>query len=187
MYLQDLFPALKIRKFNGYTSVKTSRSCQRRIKRFRSVGCCQDDDTVISFKTIHLCQKLVQGLLSFIIAAHTSITLLANGINLINKHDTGRLFLGLIKQIPYLGCSHTDKHLNKLRTGNREKWNACFSCYCLGKHGLTGSGRAYKQDTLGHGGSDLLILLRIMKIFYNLCQIFLGFILSCHIMELNSL
>ena len=64
-------------------------------------------------------------------AAHTGSTASCHGINLINKNNTGGIFLCFLKQIPYTGSTHAHKHFHKVRTGNTEKGNARFSCLGL--------------------------------------------------------
>ena len=120
MDLQDFLTPLKIRKLNRDPSVKTSRTKKCRVKGIRSVGSCQDHNTLGTVKTIHLCQKLVQCLFTLIVsAAHSgAVTFLADGIDLINKYNTWCFLLGLFKKITYLGSTHTNKHLHKFRTGN---------------------------------------------------------------------
>ena len=54
MYLEDCLTAFQVRQFHRYTPVKTSRSGQCWIKGFRTVRCRQNDNTIISFKSIHL-------------------------------------------------------------------------------------------------------------------------------------
>ena len=74
----------------------------------------QDDDAGIALKAVHLGQQLVQGLLPLVVAAHTAaVTLLTDGINLVDENDTGSLLIGLLKQIPDLGHAHTHKHLDE--------------------------------------------------------------------------
>ena len=68
MNLKDIFSAFKIRKLYRNSSVKTSGSCKSRIKRFRSVGSSKNHNTVVTFKSVHLCKELIESLLSFIIA-----------------------------------------------------------------------------------------------------------------------
>ena len=46
------------------------------------------------------------------------------------------------------------------------------------QHGLAGAWRAYQQDALGHRGTDLPVLVRVMEIIHNFSQILLGLILS---------
>ena len=116
MDFQDFLTPLQIRKFHRDTPVKTSRTEQRRIQGIRTVGCRQDHNTFGAVKSIHLGQKLVQCLLTLIVAADVAVTLLSNGINLINKYDTGCFFISLLKQITYFGSTHTNEHLHKFRS-----------------------------------------------------------------------
>ena len=64
----------------------------------------------------------------FIVATHTgTVSLLTNGIDLINKYDTWCFFICLFEQITDLGSSHADKHFHKFRTGNGEKRYFCLT------------------------------------------------------------
>ena len=188
MYLKDILTPLKIRKLHRNSPVETSGPCQRRVQRFRTVGCCQNDDAVVSFKAVHLRKQLIQCLLPLIVSAVIAAAgaFSADRINFINKNNTGSLFLCLLEQITHLGSAHSDKHLYKLRAGHGEKRHIRFACNCLCQHGFTGSGRAYKKHTLRHLRTDLLILRRILQIGNNLLKIFLGFLLACHIRKLDS-
>ena len=121
MDFQDLLPAFQIRQFHRHPPVKTPRPCERRIQRFRTVGGCQDDDSVVRLESVHLCQQLVQRLLPFVIAAHPAVTLLADGVDLIDKHDAGGFLLGLPEQIPDFRGAHADEHFHEFRTGHGEE------------------------------------------------------------------
>ena len=46
---------------------------------------------------------------------------------------------------------------------------------------FSGSGRAYEEEPFRHGGSHGCVFLWVMKVIYNLCKVFLGFILSGNI------
>ena len=62
----------------------------------RSVGGGKHNDTSVALKAIHLGQQLVDGLLTLVIAtSHSSTTLAANRINLIDEDNARRLLLGL--------------------------------------------------------------------------------------------
>ena len=185
---EDILTAFQVGQLNGHAPVESSRPGQGRIQGFRPVGGCQDHNAQILFKAVHLRQQLVQGLLSFIIAAEIAgVTLFADGVDLINKYDTGRFLLGLAEEVPYLGGTHTDEHLNEFRAGHGEERHIGFTGHGLGQHGLAGSGRAHQQNALGHGGADFLIFAGIMQIFYDLLQVFLGFLFSGHVRETDSL
>ena len=117
MNLKNFLTTLQIGKFYRNTSVKSSRTKQCRIKRIRTIGCCQNHNTLRTVKAIHLCKKLIQGLLTLIIPAGeaSAVTLLSDSINFVNKYDTGCFLISLLKQIPNLGSSHTNKHFYKFR------------------------------------------------------------------------
>ncbi len=57
-----------------------------------------------------------------------SCTAFTNSIYLIYKDYTRSIFFCLLKQVTNPSSSNTNKHLNKTRTRNREKWNICFAC-----------------------------------------------------------
>ena len=98
MDFQNCLTAFQIRQLYRNPAVKTSRTKQRRIEGFRTVGRRQNDNTLLTVKTIHLSQKLVQRLLALVIAAHAgAVTLLTNRIDLVDKYDTRRFFIGLFK------------------------------------------------------------------------------------------
>ena len=117
MYFQDLDSSFQIRTVNDHSSVKTSRSQKCRVKNLRTVGRCQDQKSLGSVKTIHLGKKLIQSLLTLIIAAAIMrITALTDCIDLIDKDDTRCVLLRFFKQVTDTGSTHADKHLHKLRT-----------------------------------------------------------------------
>ena len=68
MHFQDFFPSFQIRKLYGDPPVKPARTQKRGIKAVRTVSSRQDNDSLRRVKSIHLCQKLIQGLLTFIIS-----------------------------------------------------------------------------------------------------------------------
>ena len=180
---QDVLSAFEIRQFYRNSPVKAARTQQCRIQGFRTVGRGQQNDPVVFFKAIHFGQQLVQRLLPFIVAHDSAVTLLSDGVDLVDKDDAWSLFLGLLEKVAHFRSTHTDKHFYKLRAGHGEKRHVGFPCYRLCKHGLTGSRRAYQQYALRHGSSDLSVLARIVKIFHDLCEIFLGLIFSCHVVK----
>jgi hypothetical protein len=60
------------------------------------VSSSQHDDTSVALEAIHLCKKLVDGLLPLVVStAHAGTTLASDSINLINEDDAGGLCLGL--------------------------------------------------------------------------------------------
>ena len=180
--LQDLFTTLQVRQFHRYSAIKATGAGQRRIQGIRAVGGSKYDDPVVALETVHLGEQLVQGLLPFVVAPQiAAVALLTDGVDLINKHDAGCLFFCLLEQVPDLGGTHAHEHLHKLRAGDGEKGHVGFACHCFGKHGLAGARRAYQQNALGHGGTDLLILAGVVEVVDDLLQVFLCLVLACYI------
>ena len=192
MHLQNLFSSLNIRRayshlpVHRHAAVKTSGTQQGWIQRFGTVGGGQNNHTVISLKSVHFRQQLVQRLFSFVVSSDLSVPFLTNRINLVNEHDTGRFLLGLLKQVTNLGRTHTDKHLYEFGTGDGEKRDVRFSGNRLGQHRFTCSGRAHQKNPFRHGCADLLIFLRIVQIVHDFRQVLLRLILTCHVAEADS-
>ena len=187
MYFKDCLTSLKIRQFHRNTTVKTSRTGKCRVKGFRTVGRCQNDNTIVSFKSIHLRKQLVQCLLTFIISTcHLAITFLSDSINFINKYDTRCFFLCLFKEITDFGSTHTYKHLDKFRSGHGKERNIGFPGYCFCQHSFTGTWRAYEQHSFRHRSANFGVFFRIMQIIHNFLQIFFCFFFTGNITEANT-
>ena len=183
MDTENLLSAIQIGQFHGNPAVKAAGTSQCRVKGLRTVGSCQDHNTGVTLEAIHFRQQLVQSLLPLIVSAHTAagISFLTDGIDLIDEHDTGCLFLGLLKEVTNLGCTHAHEHLHKFRAGDGEERHICFTGHGLSQHGLAGTGRAYKQHTLGHSCTDFLVLAGVMEIIHDFRQTFLGLVNAFHI------
>ncbi len=71
---------------------------------------------------------LVDRLLTLVVAStHAGTALAADGINLVDEDDAGRLGLGLLEQVPDAGRADTDKELDELRRGAREEGRASLA------------------------------------------------------------
>ena len=184
MYLEDCLSALQIRQLHGNSSVESTGTQQCLIQCFGSVRCRQNNNTLSAVKAVHLRQQLVQCLLPLIVAAHAvAVTLFPDGINFINKYDTGCFFVCLLKKVAHLCRAHADKHFHKFRAGNGEEGNLCLTCNRLRQQCFPCSGRAYEQCALWHGCADFRIFLGIMQKIHNFAQCVLRFILPCNVLK----
>ena len=167
--LQNFLPALQVGQLHRHPAVKPARTGQSGVQGFRAVGRGQNNDAGVALKAVHLRQELVQRLFPLIVAAHfAGVALLADGVDLVNKYDAGGFFLGLLKEVPHLGGSHTHEHLHKLRAGHGKEGDVGFARHSLCQHGLAGARRAYQQNALGHGRADLFVLVRVVEIVHDL-------------------
>ena len=113
MYFQNLHTAFQIRFVHDNPPVETSRTQKRRIQDLRTVRCRQDQETFVCIKSVHLRKELIERLFSLIISAERRITGLSDGVDLIDKHNTRGLLLGLFEQVADTGSSDTNIHLYK--------------------------------------------------------------------------
>src|SRR5437879_11288938 len=98
MDLQDGQPALDVGPVEDYLAVEASGPQQRRIEHVRPVGGSDDDDVGVGVEAVHLDQDLVEGLLALVVAAtQAGAALAANGVDLVDEYDAGRVALGLIE------------------------------------------------------------------------------------------
>ncbi len=89
--LQNLLPAPDIRQAHIDLPVEPAGPQQGRVQHIGPVGRRQDHHALVGGKSVHLHQKLVQGLLPLVMAAAQSGTpLAAHGVDLVNKHNGGR-------------------------------------------------------------------------------------------------
>ena len=109
--------------------------------------------------------------------AHSSSPASCHCVNLINKHNTGGIFLCLFKEIPDTGSPHAHKHLYKIRAGNTKKRHACLPGNSLGKQCLTCSRRAHQQNSFGDSGPQFCVFSGRTQKIYQLLK-FLFFFLK---------
>ena len=124
---------------------------------------------------------------ALIISHRAAIALLANCIDFIDKDDARRFLLGLFKKVTHLRCPHAHKHLDEFRSCNRKERHLCLACHCLGQHCLACPRRPDEQDAFWHCCTNSRILIRIVQIIHDFRKIFLRFILSGNIFEMNTI
>ena len=187
MHLENFLAPLEVGQLHRHPPVKPSRPGESGVEGLGAVGGGEDDDAAVALKAVHLREQLVEGLLPLVVAAQLTVALLTDGVDLVDKHDARCLLLGLLEEIAHLGRTHAHEHLHKFRAGDGKEGHVGLACHCLGQHGLAGSGRPHQQHALGHGGADLPVFSRVVEIFHDLGQVFLGLILAGHVAEMDAL
>ena len=187
MYPQNRFPPLKVGQLHRYPAVKPAGTGQCGVEGFGAVGGGENDDAGVTFKAVHFREQLVQRLLPLVVAAHDArVPLLADGVNLVNKHDAGGFFLRLLEQVAHLARAHAHEHLHKFGAADGEERDIRLTGDGLCQHGLAGARRAYQQNALGHGRTDLPVLVRIVEIVHDLLQAFLRLVHALHVVKFDA-
>ena len=130
---------------------------------------------------------MASRLLSFVVAADVAaVSLLADGVDLVDEHDAGGLLLRLLEQVAHLGRAHADEHLYEFGTAHGEERHVRLARDRLGQHGLAGARRTDEQHALGHGSADLTVFGRIAQVIHDLLQIVFGFVHALHVGEVDA-
>ncbi len=177
MHFQNLLTANDVRQAHHHLAIEPARAQQRRVQHVRTVGGGNDDNAFIAFEAVHFHQQLVEGLLTLVVTtAHTSTTVTANRIDLINEDNARALFFRLLEHVANTGGTHAHKHFHKVGAGDREERHLGLARDGLGKQGFTGTGRAHHQYALRDATTKALELARIPEEIHQLFHVFLGFV-----------
>ena len=114
-------------------------------------------------------------------AAQPCATLTTNRINLVDKDNAGRLFLGLLEHVPYARSTHTNKHLHEIGSGNTEERNLGLARDGTGQKGFTGAGITHHQYAAGDAAPKLLKLGGITQEIDQFRHLFFGFLAAGNI------
>ena len=115
VHFQNFTAALQVRSIHHDLPVKPTRSKQGRVQHIRPVGRGNQNDAFCRIKPIHLNQQLVEGLLAFVMsAAQSRPAQPPDGIDFVDKDDTGRVFFTLLEEIPNTGCPDADEHFHEI-------------------------------------------------------------------------
>ena len=184
--LQDCFTATNVWAVYVDLSIETTWAQKRWVQNVCAVGCSHNDDVCACVETVHLNQKLVQRLFSFVVTATKACTTLTtNGVDFVNKDDTRHVFLCLLEQISNTACAYADKHFHKVGTTHGEEWYASLTGNCLCEQCFTSSWRAYKKYTLGDTRAHIYKALWILQKVYNFSQFFLFFFGTGNVSKAN--
>src|SRR4051794_41590292 len=96
-------------------------------------------------------------------------------VDFIDEDDARRVLLTLFEQIADAAGANADEHLDKVRTGNREKRSIRFAGDRTGQQSLTGSRRSNQQNALRNASAQFLKLLRLAAELPDAGELFLGF------------
>src|SRR5262249_12919762 len=89
----------------------------------------------------------------------------------------------LLEEITDTAGADADKHLDEVRTGNREERDVRFASDSASEQGLTGSWRSNQQYALRNAAAEFLKFLRIFQEFDDFLKLFFGFISTGHVLE----
>ncbi len=177
VHQEDLLAAADVGQADHHLAVEAAGAQQRRVEHVGAVGGGDHDDAGVGLEAVHLDQQLVQCLLALVVAAAEAGTALAaDGINLVDEDDAGRILLRLFEHVAHACGAHADEHLDEVGAGDAEERHLGFAGDRTGKQRLAGPGRADHQHTTRDAAAEFLELGRILEEFDQLGDIFLGLV-----------
>ncbi len=164
--------ALEVGRVDGDLAVEAARAQQRRVEDVGPVGGGDQDDVRLDVEAVHLDQQLVQRLLALVVAAaHAGAAVAADGVDLVDEDDRGRVLLGLLEQVAHPAGADADEHLHEVGAGDREERHPGLAGDRAGQQRLAGAGRAVEQHALGDLGADGLELGRLREELLDLLEL----------------
>ncbi len=108
---------------------------------------------------------------------------LAEGIELIDEDDAGRLLLRLLEHIADSGRPDADEHFDEVGTAEAEEGHPRFAGDGFGKERFARSRRADEKHPLGDAATEHLVFLGRLEEFDNLAKLVDGFLDAGNILE----
>ena len=182
--LEDGNAALEVGPVHDDAAVETAGPQQGLVQDLWPVGGPDDQDALRGLEAVHLGQELVEGLLPLLVAAPVAgVAAAADGVDLIDKDNAGRVLVGLLEEVAHTGGAHTDIELYEIRAGQGKEGDVGLARDRLGQQGLAGSGRSHQQGALGQLGADLDIAAGVVEEVDDFDQGLLGLVLTRDILE----
>ncbi len=172
MHLEDPLTALEVGRVHADLPVEATGAQQRGVEDVGTVGRRDHDDVRVRVEAVHLDEHLVQRLLALVVAAaETRTAVPADGVDLVDEDDRGRVLLRLREQVAHARGADTDEHLDEVGSGDRVEGSARLAGDRTREQRLTGSGRAVQQHALRDARADRLELARVLQELLDLVEL----------------
>jgi hypothetical protein len=185
---QDAFAALDVGTVDDDAAVEAAGPQQRRIEHVGPVGGRDEDDALVRLEAVHLDEQLVERLLALVVpAAEPGAAMAADGVDLVDEDDAGRVLLALLEQVAHARGADADEHLDEVGAADREERHVGLAGHGAGQQGLAGARRAHQQHALRDAAAQLLELLRLLQELDDLLELVLRLVHAGDVLERDLL
>src|SRR5436309_3645156 len=161
---QDALATLDVGPRYDHAAVEAAGAQQRRVEHVGPVGGRDQDHALVRLEAVHLDEQLVECLLALVVAAaEAGAAMAADGVDLIDEDDAGRVLLSLLEEIAHAGRTHADEHLHEVGARDGEERNPRLARDGAREQGLARAGGAHQEHALGDASAELGELLRILE------------------------
>ena len=187
VHAQDLLAAEHVGVRHDDLAVEAAGTQQRGIEHVGPVGGGDDDDALVGLEAVHLDEQLVQRLLALVVAAaEAGAAMAADGVDLVDEDDAGRVLLGLVEHVAHAAGADADEHLDEVRARDREERHVGFAGDGARDQRLAGAGRADQQAAARNAAAEPLELLRVAQELDDLLQVDLGLVDAGDVLERDA-
>ena len=182
--MQDLLAADDVRVRHHDLAVETAGTQQSGIEHVGTVGGGDQDDAFIGLEAVHLDQQLVERLLALVVAAaEAGAAMAADGVDLVDEDDAGRVLLRLLEHVAHAGGADADEHLDEVGAGDGEERHVGLAGDGAREQRLAGAGRADQQRAARDAAAEPLEFLRVAQELDDLLQVVLGLVDAGDVLE----
>ena len=184
MDLEDLLAADHVRIGHDHLAVEAAGAQQRRVEHVGPVGGGDQDDAFVRLEPVHLDQQLIERLLALVVAAaEAGAAVAADGIDLVDEDDAGRVLLGLLEHVAHARGADADEHLDEVGARNGEERHVRFARDRARKQRLAGAGRTDQQHAARDAPAEPLEFSGIAQELDDLLQVLLGLVDAGDVLE----
>ena len=170
--LQDLLAAADVGVRHHDLAVEAAGAQQRRIEHVGPVGGGDQDDALVGLEAVHLDQQLVERLLALVVAAaEAGAAMAADGVDLVDEDDAGRVLLGLLEHVAHAGGADADEHLDEVGARDGEERHVGLAGDGAREQRLAGARRADQQRAARNAAAEPLEFLRVAQELDDLLQV----------------
>ena len=114
--------------------IESPRSEESRVEHIRPIGGCHQNDTLRRVESVHFDQQLIERLLTFIVpTAEPRTSRPSDGVDLIDKNDTGCMLLCVFEQGANARGPNPHEHFDEIRPTDTEERDARLAGNRLGQ------------------------------------------------------
>src|ERR1700691_4168750 len=184
MHLENLLAADHVGIGHDHLAIEPPGAQQRRIEHVGPVGGGDQDNAFIGLEAVHLDQQLVEGLLALVVAAaEAGAAVTADGVDLVDEDDAGRVLLALLEHVAHARGADADEHLDEVGAGNGEERHVGLAGDGARQQRLAGAGRTAQQHALRNLAAEALEFLRVLEVLDDLLELVLGLVDAGDVVE----
>ncbi len=189
VHAEDLLALLHVGQPHLDLAVEAPGAHQRLVEDVGTVGRRQHDHSLVGLESVHLGEQLVERIFAFVVARESGIlaACAADGVDLVDEEDAGRLLLGLLEKVAHARGAHAHEHLHEVGTRHREERHVGLARHGLGQQRLARTRRAHQKGSFRNLGAQLLVFVGLAQEVHDLHDLYLGLLKARHVLERHAL